>query len=79
MSLEWARARALQNEARLRRLVKSATGNNWTESTLAASWVEAIWLEPKTCRFEPRSTTTDSDRDQSQVLRSTPVVADGRS
>ena len=46
MSLEWARTRALQNEARLRELAKSVDRKPWSEVTLVAPRV-TVWVEPR--------------------------------
>jgi hypothetical protein len=45
MSLEWARARALQNEARLRELAKSGGRKERTEVKVCAAMV-TVWVEP---------------------------------
>lgn len=45
MSLEWARARALQDQARLRRLVRTADGAAWTELEVAPCDM-TLWLAP---------------------------------
>jgi hypothetical protein len=45
MSLEWARARALQNEARLRELAKSGGRKERTEVKISAAMV-TVWVEP---------------------------------
>jgi len=50
MSLEWARARALLNEARLRELAKSGDRNEWSEVTLVAPAMVTIWVEPADSR-----------------------------
>ena len=47
MSIEWARARASQNEARLRDLAKSADRKQWSEVTLVAPLRVTVWVEPK--------------------------------
>lgn len=49
MSLEWARARALQNEARLRELARSGDRKAWTAVTLASPAV-TVWCEPARAR-----------------------------
>jgi hypothetical protein len=54
MSLEWARARALQNEARLRALAKSGERNEWTEVALVSAGLVTVWVEPVgACREIP--------------------------
>jgi hypothetical protein len=45
MSLEWARARALQNEARLRESAKSAGREGWPEVKVFPATV-TVWVEP---------------------------------
>jgi hypothetical protein len=45
MSLEWARARALQNEARIRERAKSAGRMGWPEAQVSAPMV-TVWVEP---------------------------------
>jgi len=45
MSLEWARAHAIQNELRLRGLVESADDAGWIELTIMTPWIATIWLE----------------------------------
>jgi hypothetical protein len=60
MSLEWARARALQNEVRLRELANSGDRKEWTEVTLVAPTRMTVWVEPT--RARPRVTGTDSRR-----------------
>jgi hypothetical protein len=57
MSLEWARARALQNEARLRELAKSGERKEWTEVKVSPAMV-AIWVEPLRARHEPAAADT---------------------
>jgi len=52
MSLEWARARALQEEIRLRRLVQSADGAAWTELPFTAHCSATLWLQPAAVRVE---------------------------
>jgi hypothetical protein len=52
MSLEWARARALQEEIRLRRLVRSADGAAWTEVAIAEHCSATLWLQPAGVRVE---------------------------
>jgi hypothetical protein len=46
MSLEWARARALQNAARLRQLARSEERDGWNEVTLQAPAPITVWVEP---------------------------------
>jgi hypothetical protein len=50
MSLEWARARALQEEMRLRRLVRSADGAPWTELAVPPHCSATFWLQPAAVR-----------------------------
>jgi hypothetical protein len=69
MSLEWARARALQNEARIRALAKSGGRKEWTEVALTSAPPVTVWVEP--ARVHPEVPATDlSPRRQiaSQVL-----------
>lgn len=47
MSLEWARARALLNEARLRALARAAERQCWTEVPLVLPVRTIIWCEPE--------------------------------
>jgi hypothetical protein len=61
MSLEWARARALQNEARLRELAKSGERKEWTEVTLVAPARVTVWVEPRRARHEAPARLTASD------------------
>jgi hypothetical protein len=51
MSLEWARARALQNEARLRELAKSGDRKEWTEVEVSPA-MSTVWVEPMRARRE---------------------------
>ena len=64
MSLEWARARSLQNEARLRELATSGDRKEWTEVALMAPARATVWVEPARGRLEvpARMTGTDSRR-----------------
>jgi hypothetical protein len=50
MSLEWARARALQDEIKLRRLVRSADGTPWTELAVPPHCSASVWLQPAALR-----------------------------
>ena len=50
MSLEWARARALQEEMRLRRLVRSADGAAWTELAVRGHCSATLWIQPAAVR-----------------------------
>jgi hypothetical protein len=50
MSLEWARARALQEEMRLRRLLRPADGAAWTEVPVTARCSTTLWLQPAAVR-----------------------------
>jgi hypothetical protein len=50
MSLEWARARALQEEMRLRRLLRSADGAAWTELPVTAHCSATLWVQPAAVR-----------------------------
>jgi hypothetical protein len=51
MSLEWARARALQQEIQLRRLIRSADGAAWTELSITAHCGATIWVAPAAARL----------------------------
>ena len=42
MSLEWARARALQNAARLKDFVNSDDGRDWKEVTMMSAAIETL-------------------------------------
>ena len=52
MSLEWARARALQNEARLLALAKSGGRKEWTEVALTSPVPLTVWVEPARAHHE---------------------------
>jgi hypothetical protein len=56
MSLEWARARALQNEARIRALAKSGGRKEWTEVALMSPAPVTVWVEPARGRHEVPAT-----------------------
>ena len=45
MSLEWVRARAVQNEVRLRAFVKSGDRKGWVDFTVTAPVRVTIWVE----------------------------------
>jgi hypothetical protein len=45
MSLEWARARALENEARRRELVNSTNRQGWAAFTMTSTALMTFWLE----------------------------------
>jgi hypothetical protein len=51
MSLEWARARALQEEIRMRRLIRSADGAPWTELAVPPQFSATLWLQPAAARI----------------------------
>jgi hypothetical protein len=56
MSLEWARARALQNEARLLALAKSGGRKEWTEVALTSPVPVTVWVEPAHAHHEVPAT-----------------------
>jgi len=69
MSLEWARARALQNEARIRALAKSGGRKEWTEVALMSPAPVTVWVEPARGRRKVQATDLSPRRQiASQVL-----------
>jgi hypothetical protein len=52
MSLEWARARALQNEARIRALAKSGGRKEWSEVAMMSPAPVTVWVEPARAHHE---------------------------
>jgi hypothetical protein len=59
MSLEWVRVRALQDEMRLQRLVRSADGAPWAELPILPQCSATLWLRPAAVRvvieWQPRA------------------------
>ena len=69
MSLEWARARALQNEARIRALAKSGGRKEWTEVALTSPAPLTVWVEPACVHHEVPATDLSPRRQiASQIL-----------
>jgi hypothetical protein len=69
MSLEWARARVLQNEARIRALAKSSGRKQWTEVALMSPAPVTVWVEPARVHHEVPATDLSPRRQiASQVL-----------
>jgi hypothetical protein len=69
MSLEWARARALQNEARIRELAKSGARKGWTEVALMSPAPVTVWVEPARVHHQVPATDLSPRRQiASQVL-----------
>jgi hypothetical protein len=54
MSLEWARARALQNAARLKDFLDSGDGRDWNEVTMISAAIETLWVSNATLHQSER-------------------------
>jgi len=55
MSLEWSRARALQNDARIRERAKSAGRMGWPEVQVSPA-MATVWVEPMPARQKVQAT-----------------------
>jgi hypothetical protein len=69
MSLEWARARALQNEARIRALAISGPRKEWTEVALISLAPVTVWVEPARVHHDVPATDLSPRRQIASQLR----------